>query len=772
MAKKPMVMEKPLPQQIAKARKEGRTQQALDLTRQLYKQNQNEENRELLRQVTLERARQLQAQGKLKDAATVFTNLLTMGGAAALIAEAAQQLAACGAPEQALAALAQIADPLERNKVLSLAADAALAQGPAGKNALPVELHTGFDQIVQAFAHYEAGRDEDARAALQSIGLQSPFLEWKLLLRGLIAYQAKDDVRAIENWQRLDPHRLPSRLAGPLRAAIDPAFLRAQPAAVQQALKTKLMQQQGIGVAAPLRELRDLLTKNNLAPAFRKAETIVAPLRQEHPDLARRLAQCFFWSIIERGQPEDVERHARVFGATADDPHRHRLEALALEARGMWPEAHAAWQDFIKDVAANPGIWPAGAAARVQALIWSRMAENAHPHMQKRSASGNPFFDMFARQTKPLKPSAEACFQKAIELAPDRLDAYRDLLHLYLDEDKIAKAKKIGAELIKRFPDHADTLEILGELCIQTKAYNKAEKYFEKAIEANPLDRMLRDKLRRARQNLALKYVCDDQFVKARKQLERTLQLCDNPGLTVRCLWAVAEVKANDPARAQELIAQALVEPAHRLAVRYGLVVAAARVDLPAQEKKQLTDDLKAALAQPATPLEVLLLLEIAAYDRSVYGDGFPGQKTHEKTILKFFEKVDLNGFDEPQLVQNCANLGALQARKAWLKCLTHARRKHPKNVFIRLSFVDYYLMDESRDPKTHLAREHLDAARGLVEALPRGEVQQQYLERIQMMEELITELESRRPTIFDMMGHVFGDYGPVFDDDEDDDFW
>src|SRR5947208_445751 len=84
-------------------------------------------------------------------------------------------------------------------------------------------------RTMQAFAHYEAGRDEEARNALQAIGLQSPFLEWKVFLRGLLAYSAQDNARALENWQRLDSARLPGRLSSALRASIDPTFLAAQP---------------------------------------------------------------------------------------------------------------------------------------------------------------------------------------------------------------------------------------------------------------------------------------------------------------------------------------------------------------------------------------------------------------------------------------------------------------------------------------------------------------------------------------------------------------
>ena len=174
-------------------------------------------------------------------------------------------------------------------------------------------MHAAFDLILQAFAHSEAGRDEDARAALQGIGLQSPFLEWKVLLRGLLAYYAKDDARALENWQRLNQERLPYRLSATLRAGIDPAFLQSQSAAAKKSLQAKMAQQQG-GTAAPiLSELGKLLAKENLVPAFRKAEQAVPLLRREHPQILPRLAQCFAWAILDHGEPDDFPRYLRAF---------------------------------------------------------------------------------------------------------------------------------------------------------------------------------------------------------------------------------------------------------------------------------------------------------------------------------------------------------------------------------------------------------------------------------------------------------------------------
>ena len=106
--------------------------------------------------------------------------------------------------------------------------------------------------------------------------MQSPFLEWKVLLRGLMAYSAGDDARAVENWQRLDADRLPARLAAPLRAALDPAFKRSQPADAAAALDSSLRRSPPSGLLAGLRQLRGELGRDRpLAAAFRRTEQLL-----------------------------------------------------------------------------------------------------------------------------------------------------------------------------------------------------------------------------------------------------------------------------------------------------------------------------------------------------------------------------------------------------------------------------------------------------------------------------------------------------------------
>src|SRR5439155_10908307 len=124
-------------------------------------------------------------------------------------------------------------------------------------------------------------------------------LEWKLFLRGLIAYVNRDDERARENWQRLSKHRLIFALSAAMRAGIDPAFFASQAPAAQTLLRGKWLQNQGVAAAPLLRQIKDLLHEGNLDPAFRLAPHAIVAFKGDHPDLVRRLAHCYACAIID-----------------------------------------------------------------------------------------------------------------------------------------------------------------------------------------------------------------------------------------------------------------------------------------------------------------------------------------------------------------------------------------------------------------------------------------------------------------------------------------
>src|SRR5262249_16899316 len=149
-----------------------------------------------------------------------------------------------------------------------------------------------------------------------------------------------------------------------------------------------------------------------------------------------------------------------------------------------------------KSVAARPSAWPDGQADRVRALVWLRMAENADNVPELKDVPDlPPFLRDHPDRPRPLKPSAEECYKRTLELPPDQLDTHHALIPHYRDKDQPGKAEQAARQLLKRFPDHAPTLEGLGDLLMARAEYAEALGLFERALGTNPLERRLRAKV-------------------------------------------------------------------------------------------------------------------------------------------------------------------------------------------------------------------------------------------------------------------------------------
>jgi tetratricopeptide (TPR) repeat protein len=756
---------------VERALAEERFQHGLELARSLVKQDPAEPSRELLRRALLGRARELHGRGYDRDAAAVLGSAVELGGTPEFLAEVAQQLATAGDAGRALAVAQSLPDPQARARILARIGDAAVVQGPAGRALLPEELRGQFDLVLRTFDHLAAGQDEQAREALQGLGLQSPFLEWKLLVRGLLAYYQNDDARAVENWQRLTADRLPARLTAPFRFLVDRAFATAQPPATQTALQRQADRLQSPGLVQSLRVVQaSLSNEKHLPQAFRLAETLLDALRQDAPALAPRLAACFYWAIIHHGQPEDLRRYQRVFGTPADDRQLARLEALALEHRGQMQDAHRAWQDFEKSVAANPAAWPGEQAGRVRALVWWHMGHNADEVPELEDLPELPgFLRGHPDRPRPLKPSAEECYRRSLELAPDQIEPYLALLRHYQKKEQPARAEKAARQLLKRFPDHVPTLEALGDLLMQKQDYAEALTCYEQARRANPLERRLRAKVSTGHTFNARAQAEAGRFDEARAEYQAALALDDGrEKYPVLCKWAACEFKAKDDTRAQELLQQALAEKGSALAVSFSMLIESIRLKLPRPLKTLFDQEVNRLLAEPPTADSAAAIAGMVAAHRRA-GVTYFGQKTHEKKVLAYLEKARTLQFGEQQLMEICAALGELDKVRLYRDYVKLGQQQYPNNPFFLLEEARLDIDQGPYRCPVYEAKELLKKARDLALALPRDERQQTLLEEIKDLEEELRQLNPFASMFADMPFGPFG-YEDDFDDEMDDD--
>jgi tetratricopeptide (TPR) repeat protein len=626
------------------------------------------------------------------------------------------------------------------------AADAAMELGPGARDRLPAPLRPTFDAVRTAFARYEAGDDDAARGALQAVGLSSPFLDWKLLLRGLIAYAAGDDGRALDNWSRLAPDRLAARLAAPLRFALDPAYRAAHPPAAQATL-----QRQGdrlVGGPVPgLRALQGLLARGRLADAFRQAEAVLPDLRRDLPQRpgsagcpAGRLAECFRATIVSHGRPEDVARYRRLFGAPADDPALARLEALAAEDRHAWAAAHKHWQQFAESVADTPA-WPPADRGHARALVWCRMGRNA----VDAAASG-----------RRLQPNAEACYRKATELAPDLLEPHERLFELLRERGKPAPALAAGKRLLAKFPDHGPTLEALAGLCQAKGDVAGAIDYARRALAANPLDRRLRGRLADAHRARARTLAASGDLAAAAADLGEALQLCDGrPDVGLLAHAAAIAFKRGGADAAEERVRQATA--AAPAAAAYALAAEAARLKLPRSLKQRFDAALATALAAPPTGPSAAAVLAVY-HDQSRHGT-YLGRKGHEKRVQAFAEAAAAADPGEADLVRLCERFRDLGWGRPLKAAAVRGQKRFPRNPFFPYFEAVYHLgQNAAYGPAAWKVEPLLEKARRLAEVAPPDDAVRRLLRDV---DEAQRRLATTAPVV-----HMFQELFDMFNED------
>jgi tetratricopeptide (TPR) repeat protein len=769
---------------VERAAEEGRYQHALELAKQLYKQDASPTHRDLLQRAQLGRAQQLRQQGYLRDAQAVLENALPLAeGNPAWLERLAEELARCGSVRRAVELAQRIPGSPAQGRILAQAADWALQhvghganvppQPPAGRKLLPEALTGQFDLILQAFTHLDAGQDDRVLETLQGIGLSSPFLEWKLLLRGLLAFYQDDNERARLNWQRLDPQRLPARLAAPLRFQIDSAYRQAQSPAVQATLQKQGDRLQASGLVQPLRALQAVLANpEELPQAFRVAEGLIPALRQQFPNLVPRLAACFYWAVINAGQPEDVRRYERVFGIPADDPGLNRLRALLFEHLGDMTKAHQHWRQFEAQVAQNRAAWPGEQARRVRALIWCRMGHNAAsiPDVDK-IPDLPPFLRDHPDRPRPLSPAAPECFRRSLELAPEQLEAYEELFHYYAHEGNEAEAEQAARRLLEQFPEHVPTLEALSDLLGHRVNYAEALALLQRALKVNPLDRSLRRKVGTAHLFHARDHAEAGRFPEARAEYQMALSYRDGSDeSSVYCKWAACEFKAGDSARAEELLEKAMAESGSRLAIAFSMLIETLRLKLPSKLKSRFDKEFKEGLAAAPTAVAATALAQTAA-SQQLAGVSYRGQKTHEKQVHAYVEKGLKVEFTEDQLESIAESLLDLKAFKLLRKFTSLARRRFPRNPhFHFLEAESYFGQGPYRFPAWKV-QPLLGKAAELAHAQPADQKQKDLLEKIEQRQQMLGLSNFLfGPQSMGMLEEMFAGMGDGFADDYGDD--
>ena len=751
-----------LPARIRKAMQDGRLPQALDLAKQLFAQAPTDANREELQSVLLEGIRyQIR-----RDAAADARRLLDDAERFASPDPAWwEKLAFCraeiGDGDRARQLLEKAPGTTALPRILGVTVDRAMADRQRGRDLVPTDLRPGFDLIRQAFAQYDQGHDEAARQSLQGIGLQSPFLDWKLLLRGLLAYTANDDVRAQENWSRLDPERLPAKLALPFRYNLDPAFRARVPAN-----QAKAIAQRATILAHPiLGQLRDLQlllgSPEELPKALRKASALLGAMKVSFPQLVPKLANCLYWLIVHGGEPEELDHYQRLFGPHPDDKKFNRMKALVMENIGKLEAAHQHWKAYHDEIAADAVHWPGEFGRRARSMIWARMGDNAQQHLEMEEEEDDDFsfldvLDMLGGRgrkprppKRPLNPSPEQCYKQALELTPDSKGPALSLINLLANNERFGQAEDVARALLERCPDDVDALRELTDLqCVQGKM-GAAIESLKQAIKSNPLDRELRARLSLMSLERARALVEQGEYSEAEPVIQEAIE--HEPGVLAklaRAMSVACAYKQGDVAKAERLLAEFGADPKERAGIAYTILVEATRLKVSKSVLKEHQARFEQVLAEPLGLAELNLLAIMFGFYRQE-PKPYRGIGPHEKKIAARLQALVDTQPPEAEL----ADLGFMLGRNRFVKllqvCAKQGQDRFPDNPCFLFLLGEQAILQK---PKTFSVRQ---VGRLFLRVLEMTE--DEHDDRSRRMREVIERRKEEHPRLDRSMRPVFG---------------
>lgn len=236
--------------------------------------------------------------------------------------------------EAALLDVAPVAAPHEP------AEDQAVFDADVGLR-LAADLQAEAALVREALDLTARGEPHAALDRLAGIGRKSPYAEWRLFVRGLVAFQRGDRAAAHEAWHRLEPGRRPARIAAVLGrawdevtagppAADEPAAHGEHSAAVQAAIG--LIRRASMWTAA--REIAAVQHRDEQRTFSASQAALTIRLEKQYrgldPDFVNEFSSACRALALRQPDEEPLLALCRSTAGPPDDPRNTRLQLIHL----------------------------------------------------------------------------------------------------------------------------------------------------------------------------------------------------------------------------------------------------------------------------------------------------------------------------------------------------------------------------------------------------------------------------------------------------------
>ena len=344
---------------------------------------------------------------------------------------------------------------------------------------LPARLQAELAAVVGALAQVSESRFEEAQESLRPLPRASVFADWKMLIKGWIAFYQGDQIKADELWGRLKPEGTPARAAAPFRALCVPGRELQGPEAKRICC---LLGEPAFGAVLP--KAQELWGAGRYIESYQEVRQ-VAGFPSEQVNLAGLLSDFYFKSSFAFKGPVYTKYIDYFIGLEKFQKQKSKTESR-LVCRMVGGEAlrepdafdlEMIWRDYLGYCPADDPLFP-----KLASLVLYEVGQ----YYSKPEEMGFSLFQRGKRLNNAKR--AKAVLKESIDLDPTHLDPCLKLLEVYEFERNQSEGNRLLDDMTRRFPGEKAVLLQAGNKCIDRKAYSKGIEYLERAHALDPLD--------------------------------------------------------------------------------------------------------------------------------------------------------------------------------------------------------------------------------------------------------------------------------------------
>ncbi len=525
----------------AEALQLGRFKEAVDLFKLAVRQDPRPEWKAALADAYQGRASTLAAKAMFKEAAMVLENTIAPDGTLrdpllylrCLIRDGQQQKAAAHVLNYAGGESPLPAAERAALEELGAALLVAVPQRPGPASAVGSERGRWVEWAAasrDALAAWVNGAPaEELDRQLNRISLRSAFRPVRLLLKGISAAPADADrsrrlLEAIAPASPFFPFRQAVEAALPGGRGLDAdGWNRLTPA--QQVF---VAQTRGLPAGAS-----EFLARSSEAARGGPGTLFALLLKQQ--DLPRAEVRSACLNLLPQ-IPDRVAQFEKSFGPLTA-PERHRIQALAAEARGDWRKAEVAWLAAAESI---PGADPQASLSR--GVIFRHLAALAAKH---REIEGDPHDNFTDPEIFYLERSYQA--------DPDYVAGVLELIRHYREDSRLKDWHRLADEAVQRFPENTGVLLAATELAVARKAYKKAAGFAHRLLKIDPINPAVRRQMIELQVAHARKQVRSKRLDLAAKELAAAAEWerADAPSALLRIVRGLVDLQSGKGEQAQ-----------------------------------------------------------------------------------------------------------------------------------------------------------------------------------------------------------------------------